>query len=78
MLNKITDINNDHAVSGIFVQLPLPAHIDKHKLINAIDPLTDVDEFNPINVGNLASGYDAIIPCTPLGCLLLLKKIEQN
>mgnify|MGYP001422422200 FL=1 len=78
VLKKINELNNDQDVSGILVQLPLPAHIDKKKIINSIDPLKDVDGFNPINVGNLASGYDAIIPCTPLGCLLLLKKIEKN
>ena len=60
------------------VQLPLPDQINKEKIINSIDPSKDVDGFNPINVGNLASGYDAIIPCTPLGCLLLIKKIEKN
>jgi methylenetetrahydrofolate dehydrogenase (NADP+) / methenyltetrahydrofolate cyclohydrolase len=58
--------------------LPLPKHINKEKIINAIHPKKDVDGFNPINVGNLASGYDAIIPCTPLGCLHLIKKIEKN
>ena len=78
VLKKINELNNDQDVSGILVQLPLPEHIDKEKIINSIDPSKDVDGFNPINVGNLASGYDAIIPCTPLGCLLLLKKIEKN
>ena len=78
VLKKIKELNNDKNVSGILVQLPLPDQIDKKKIINSIDPSKDVDGFNPINVGNLASGYDAIIPCTPLGCLLLLKKIEKN
>jgi methylenetetrahydrofolate dehydrogenase (NADP+)/methenyltetrahydrofolate cyclohydrolase len=58
--------------------LPLPNHINKQKIINAINPLKDVDGFNPLNVGNLASGYEAIVPCTPLGCLLLIKKIEKD
>ena len=78
VLKKIKELNKDKNVSGILVQLPLPDQIDKKKIINSIDPSKDVDGFNPINVGNLASGYDAIIPCTPLGCLLLLKKIEKN
>ena len=78
VLNKIKELNNDPEVSGILVQLPLPKHINKEKIINAIHPKKDVYGFNPINVGNLASGYDAIIPCTPLGCLHLIKKIEKN
>ena len=78
ILEKIKELNNNQEVSGILVQLPLPDQINKEKVINAIDPLKDVDGFNPINVGNLASGYKAIIPCTPLGCLLLIKKVENN
>ena len=78
VLKKIKELNNDKDVSGIFVQLPLPDQISKEKIINSIDPSKDVDGFNPINVGNLASGNHAIVPCTPLGCLLLLKKIEKN
>ena len=78
VLKKIKELNSDKDVSGILVQLPLPDQIDKEKIINSIDPTKDVDGFNPINVGNLASGYNAIVPCTPLGCLLLLKKIEKN
>ena len=78
ILRKIKELNNNSEISGILVQLPLPNHIDKEKIINAIDPLKDVDGFNPINVGNLASGYKAIVPCTPFGCLLLIKKVESN
>ena len=78
VLKKIKELNNDKDVSGILVQLPLPDQISKEKIINSIDPSKDVDGFNPVNVGNLASGYNAIVPCTPLGCLLLLKKIEKN
>ena len=78
VLKKIKELNNDKDVSGILVQLPLPSQISKEKIINSIDPSKDVDGFNPVNVGNLASGYHAIVPCTPLGCLLLLKKIEKN
>ena len=78
ILKKIKELNNDKNVSGILVQLPLPDQISKEKVINLIDPIKDVDGFSPINVGNLASGYNAIVPCTPLGCLLLLKKVEKN
>ena len=78
VLKKIKELNNNEAVSGILVQLPLPPQINKEKIINAINPLKDVDGFHPINVGNLSSGYNATVPCTPLGCLLLIKKIESN
>ena len=78
VLDKINELNNDKNISGILVQLPLPEQISKKKIINAIDPKKDVDGFNPINVGNLASGYKSIVPCTPLGCLLLIKKVEKN
>jgi len=78
VLNKIKELNNDKKVSGILVQLPLPKHIDKRKVIETILPGKDVDGFHPTNVGNLSSGYDSSIPCTPLGCYLLLKKVEKN
>ena len=78
ILEKIRELNNNNNVSGILVQLPLPAHISKEKIINAIKPSKDVDGFHPINVGNLSSGYKAIVPCTPLGCMLLIKKVEKN
>ena len=78
VLNKIDELNKDDSVSGILVQLPLPKHIDKQKVIEKILPSKDVDGFHPINVGNLSSGYDSSIPCTPLGCYLLIKKIEPN
>jgi len=78
VLKKIKELNNNEAVSGILVQLPLPPQINKEKIINSINPLKDVDGFHPINVGNLSSGYNATVPCTPLGCLLLIKKVESN
>ena len=78
VLKKIQELNNSDAVSGILVQLPLPPQINKEKIINAIDPTKDVDGFHPINVGNLSSGYNATVPCTPLGCLSLIKKVELN
>ena len=78
VLEKIAELNRDSSVSGILVQLPLPKHIDKQKVIEAIVPGKDVDGFHPMNVGNLSSGYESSVPCTPLGCYLLIKKIEPN
>jgi methylenetetrahydrofolate dehydrogenase (NADP+)/methenyltetrahydrofolate cyclohydrolase len=78
LLNKIIELNNNNNVSGILVQLPLPKHINKRKVIETMNPKKDVDGFHPMNVGNLSSGYDSSIPCTPLGCYLLIKKIEKN
>ena len=78
VLEKIDELNKDDSISGILVQLPLPKHIDKQKVIEAILPSKDVDGFHPMNVGNLSSGYESSIPCTPLGCYLLIKKIEPN
>ena len=78
VLNKIEELNKNESISGILVQLPLPKQINKEKIINAISPKKDVDGFHPINVGNLSSGYKAIVPCTPLGCLLLIKKIQKD
>jgi methylenetetrahydrofolate dehydrogenase (NADP+)/methenyltetrahydrofolate cyclohydrolase len=73
LLLLIESLNKDPAVHGILVQLPVPRHIDTQKVIEAIDPAKDVDGFHPVNVGRLATGMDALVPCTPLGSLLLLK-----
>ena len=78
ILDKIKELNKDGTVSGILVQLPLPKHIDKQKVIETIAPSKDVDGFHPMNVGNLSSGYESSVPCTPLGCYLMIKKIEPN
>ncbi len=78
VLEKIQELNKDETVSGILVQLPLPKHIDKQKVIETITPAKDVDGFHPMNVGKLSSGYESSVPCTPLGCYLLIKKIEPN
>ncbi len=78
LLEKIRELNNDEKVSGILVQLPLPKHIDKRKVIETISYEKDVDGFHPMNVGNLSSGYDSSIPCTPFGCSLLIKQVEKN
>ncbi|CCG41927.1 bifunctional methylenetetrahydrofolate dehydrogenase/methenyltetrahydrofolate cyclohydrolase FolD [Magnetospirillum molischianum] len=73
LLTLIAGLNKDPAVHGILVQLPLPRQIDAQKVIEAIDPAKDVDGFHPVNVGRLASGGEALIPCTPFGSLLLLR-----
>ncbi|MAM61001.1 bifunctional methylenetetrahydrofolate dehydrogenase/methenyltetrahydrofolate cyclohydrolase FolD [Maritimibacter sp. UBA3975] len=73
LLALVDKLNNDPAVNGILVQLPLPDHIDEDKVINAIDPAKDVDGFHISNVGLLATGQKAMVPCTPLGCLMLLR-----
>ena len=78
ILDKIEELNKDENISGILVQLPLPKHIDKQKVIETILPGKDVDGFHPMNVGNLSSGYESSVPCTPLGCYLMIKKIEPN
>ena len=78
ILDKIMELNKDKKISGILVQLPLPKHINKKKIIDAILPDKDVDGFHPVNVGNLSSGYESKVPCTPLGCYLLLRKVEKD
>ena len=75
LLALVKQLNADPAIDGILVQLPLPGQIDSAKVIAAIDPAKDVDGFHPINAGKLATGAaDALVPCTPLGCLHLLKQ----
>ncbi|MBX9726365.1 MAG: bifunctional methylenetetrahydrofolate dehydrogenase/methenyltetrahydrofolate cyclohydrolase, partial [Rickettsiales bacterium] len=78
LLAEVARLNADPAVHGILVQLPLPAHMDAQAIINAIDPAKDVDGFHVINAGKLAVGQDGLVPCTPLGCLLLLKATLGN
>jgi methylenetetrahydrofolate dehydrogenase (NADP+)/methenyltetrahydrofolate cyclohydrolase len=73
LLTLIEGLNDDPEVHGILVQLPLPKHIDAQKVIETISPEKDVDGFHPVNVGRLASGGEAMVPCTPLGSLMLLK-----
>jgi methylenetetrahydrofolate dehydrogenase (NADP+) / methenyltetrahydrofolate cyclohydrolase len=74
LLDLVAKLNADPRVDGILVQLPLPRHIDSARVIAAIDPAKDVDGFHPANAGRLATGLDALVPCTPLGCLYLLKQ----
>jgi methylenetetrahydrofolate dehydrogenase (NADP+)/methenyltetrahydrofolate cyclohydrolase len=78
LISVIRKLNKDKKVHGILVQLPLPNHIHGHKIIEEIDPRKDVDGFHPINVGNLSSGKDSLISCTPLGCYLMIKSIRKN
>jgi methylenetetrahydrofolate dehydrogenase (NADP+)/methenyltetrahydrofolate cyclohydrolase len=73
LLDLIRRLNADPNVHGILVQLPLPAHLDASTVIAAIDPAKDVDGFHVVNAGNLATGQNALVPCTPLGCLYLLQ-----
>lgn len=73
LLALIDHLNTDDSVDGILVQLPLPSQIDEAAVINAISPNKDVDGFHVVNAGLLATGQDALVPCTPYGCLLLLQ-----
>ena len=74
LLALVQRLNADARVHGILVQLPLPGHIDSMKVLSAIDPAKDVDGFHVVNAGRLAVGLDALVPCTPLGCIILLKR----
>jgi len=74
LLAKLAELNADDSVDGILVQLPLPKHIDTGRIIDAIDPAKDVDGLHPINAGLLAGGKNGLVPCTPLGSILLLKQ----
>ena len=73
LIALVERLNADDRVDGILVQLPLPAGIDEQKVIATVDPAKDVDGFHPVNAGRLAVGQEALVPCTPLGCLMLLK-----
>ena len=75
LLARVDELNNDDAVHGILVQLPLPKHMNTDKVINAISPAKDVDGFHVINSGLLATGQDGMVPCTPLGCVMLIKDV---
>jgi methylenetetrahydrofolate dehydrogenase (NADP+)/methenyltetrahydrofolate cyclohydrolase len=74
LLALVAALNADPAVDGILVQLPLPRHIDADRVIAAIDPAKDVDGFHPVNAGRLATGLDALVPCTPSGCLMMIEE----
>jgi methylenetetrahydrofolate dehydrogenase (NADP+) / methenyltetrahydrofolate cyclohydrolase len=78
LLALVARLNADPAVHGILVQLPLPAQIDAQKVIAALDPGKDVDGFHPLNAGRLAIGLPALVPCTPLGCVILAKTVRPS
>lgn len=78
LLAKVAELNADPAVHGILVQLPLPSHINEDLVINAINPDKDVDGFHVINTGRLATGQESMVPCTPAGCVMLIKHILGN
>jgi methylenetetrahydrofolate dehydrogenase (NADP+)/methenyltetrahydrofolate cyclohydrolase len=78
LLGVIADLNADPTVHGILVQLPLPGHLDSDLVINAIDPAKDVDGFHISNVGLLGTGQKSMVPCTPLGCLMMLRDHHGN
>jgi methylenetetrahydrofolate dehydrogenase (NADP+) / methenyltetrahydrofolate cyclohydrolase len=78
LLALVAKLNRDPQVDGILVQLPLPPQIDARKIIEAIDPAKDVDGFHPVNAGRLLTGGPGFVPCTPLGCLLLVKSVKRD
>src|SRR5262245_7653912 len=78
LLALIARLNGDPAIHGILVQLPLPPHIDPYHVLTAIDPTKDVDGFHPTNVGRLAIGLPALVPCTPLGCIMLANSVHPS
>ena len=78
ILALVARLNADDCVDGILVQLPLPKHVDAKKVIETIDPAKDVDGFHPVNAGRLAIGEQALVPCTPAGCLILAKSVSPK
>jgi methylenetetrahydrofolate dehydrogenase (NADP+) / methenyltetrahydrofolate cyclohydrolase len=78
LIAEVERLNQDDSVDGVLVQLPLPQQIDPHRVIAAIDPAKDVDGFHPVNVGGLWSGLQGFVPCTPQGCLRLIRTVHQN
>ncbi|MCG6659773.1 bifunctional methylenetetrahydrofolate dehydrogenase/methenyltetrahydrofolate cyclohydrolase FolD [Halomonas campisalis] len=78
-LNQLIDVlNDDPQVHGILVQLPLPSHLNEEEVIAAISPAKDVDGFHPLNVGALASGTASLVPCTPQGCMIMLRQVHPD
>jgi methylenetetrahydrofolate dehydrogenase (NADP+)/methenyltetrahydrofolate cyclohydrolase len=78
LMQLIGELNADQTIDGILVQLPLPPSLDTEAVIEAIDPAKDVDGFHPINVGRLMSGVPGLVPCTPLGCVMLAKSVSPS
>ncbi len=78
LLSIVDNLNHDKKVNGILVQLPLPEHINSDVILDKIDPSKDVDGFHATNVGKLWSGLNSLVPCTPLGCSLMIKKLYSD
>lgn len=78
LIAEIAALNANERVDGILVQLPLPPHIDPHRIMAAIDPQKDVDGFHPVNVGRLWNGFQGLVPCTPQGCLILVRSVRSD
>jgi methylenetetrahydrofolate dehydrogenase (NADP+)/methenyltetrahydrofolate cyclohydrolase len=78
LVAEVEKLNAHETIDGVLVQLPLPGHIDAHRIISAIDPAKDVDGFHPVNVGRLRSGLPGLVPCTPQGCLILLRTVLDD
>ncbi|NND50606.1 MAG: bifunctional methylenetetrahydrofolate dehydrogenase/methenyltetrahydrofolate cyclohydrolase FolD [Rhizobiales bacterium] len=78
LLALVGELNRDPAIHGILVQFPVPDHISQQKVIDAIAPAKDVDGLHPLNAGRLSSGLDALVPCTPQGCLILIKTVRRE
>ena len=78
LVAEVEKLNADDRIDGVLVQLPLPRHIDTHRVIAAIDPAKDVDGFHPVSIGRLWSGLPGLVPCTPQGCLILLRTVHDD
>ncbi len=78
VLRLVADLNANPQVNGILVQMPLPAQVNANAVINAIDPLKDVDGFHPVNVGRMATGMMGLSPCTPLGCMMMIREVVPD
>ena len=78
LVAEIERLNQDDRIDGVLVQLPLPRQIDPHRIVGTIDPAKDVDGFHPVNVGRLWSGLPTMVPCTPQGCLRLLRTVHRD
>ena len=78
LIAEIGKLNQDDRIDGVLVQLPLPWQIDPHRIIAVVDPAKDVDGFHPLNVGRLWSGLPTMVPCTPQGCLRLLRTVHPD
>ena len=78
IVELVRRLNADERVDGILVQLPLPRGIDRHHVISTIDPAKDVDGFHPVNIGRLWNGEPGLVPCTPEGCMILLRSVHRD